>query len=100
MGRDGSGKCAYLISGTDGTVTEILTCLKSGITGNLTCLKSGIMKIASQRQGPYSVTTQYVYLNSSAIACTVVSIAIALKGGAVDIGVELRSAGLQNLKKC
>ena len=42
--------------------------------------------------------TRCIYLNSSAIACTVVSITIALKGGALDIGVELRSAGPQNLK--
>jgi len=33
-----------------GTVTEIPSCLKSGIMENVTCLKSGMNKIASQRQ--------------------------------------------------
>jgi len=45
-GRDDSGKCARVPNFRDaGTVTEIPTCLNSGITENLTCLKSGITEI-------------------------------------------------------
>ena len=82
-----------LISGTgrDGSPRD-----ESRITGIITCLKSGVMKIASQRLGPYSVTTQDVYLSSSPIACTVTSIAIAWKGGAIEIGVELCSMQRRN----
>ena len=44
MGRDGTiPENARVPNFRDaGTVTEIPTCLKSGITENLTCLKSGI----------------------------------------------------------
>ena len=37
-GRDDPGKSAYLISGMAGTITEILTCLKPGITEIAECL--------------------------------------------------------------
>ena len=44
-GRDGTGRFREIRVPNfrdDGTVTEILTCLKSGITEDLNCLKSGI----------------------------------------------------------